>query len=82
MGREESREGLLNMFGLSFGDDENVLELEVIFVQHHEYVLNATEVFTLKWLILCDFHQKSAKILLVFKVTLWSSLCYYIILIN
>ena len=41
---------------VSFGDNESVLELEVVVAQHLD-VLNATKACTLKWLILfCECH--------------------------
>lgn len=52
LGKEENREQLLNGYRVPFWSEENVLELDKgVTVQHCERI-NASEFFTLKFLIL------------------------------
>lgn len=55
-------EGPLNVFGVSCGGDENVLELDRGGGLHNIVsVLNTTESYTLKWLSLCYVNFTSVK---------------------
>ena len=62
LGRGDSEEGQLNVFGVSCGGDENVLELDRGGGLHNIVsVLNTTESYTLKWLSLCYVNFTSVK---------------------
>ena len=62
LGRGDSEEGLLNVFGVSCGGDENILELDKRGGLHNIVsVLNTNESYTLKCLSLCYVHFTSVK---------------------
>ena len=62
LGRGVNEEGLLNVYRVSFGGDENVLELDRGGGLHSVLsILNTTERYTLKWLSLCYVNFTSVK---------------------